>query len=44
MLFVDAKELASILGDPPATIHGGLTGLLSDGIVGRVSHCAARLS
>ncbi len=41
--FVDSTELASILGEPPTTIHRALTGLLSDGIVGRVSHGAAQM-
>ena len=41
--FVDSAELASILGEPHATIHRALTGLLGDGIVGRVSHGTAHL-
>ena len=36
--FVDSAELAGILGEPHTTIHRALTGLLADGIVGRVSH------
>ena len=32
--FVDSTELALILGEPHATVHRGLTDLLSDGIVG----------
>ena len=42
--FVDSAELASILGEPHATVHRALTGLLADGIVGRVSHGTAHLS
>ena len=42
--FVDSAELALILGEPHATVHRALTGLLADGIVGRVSHGAAQLS
>ena len=38
MPLVDMMELAGILGKPLATIHRALTGLLADGIVGRVSH------
>ena len=41
--FVDSAELAGILGEPHATVHRALTGLLADGIVGRVSHGAAHL-
>ena len=41
--FVDSAELASILGEPHATIHRVLTGLLAEGIAGRVSHGAAHL-
>ena len=36
--FVDSTELAAILGEPHATIHRILSSLLTDGIVGRVSH------
>ena len=36
--FVDSTELALILGEPHATVHRTLAGLLADGIVGRVSH------
>ena len=43
MPFVDSTELASILGEPHATVHRTLTGLLANGIVGRVSHGTARL-
>ena len=41
--FVDSAELAGILGEPHATVHRALTGLLADGIVGRVSHGTAHL-
>ena len=44
MPFVDSAELAGILGQPHATVHRALTGLLADGIVGRVSHGTAHLS
>ena len=43
MPFIDSAELASILGEPHATIHRALTALLSDGSVGRVSHGTAHL-
>ncbi len=43
MPFVDAAELAGILGEAHATVHRALTGLLTDGIVGRVSHGTAHL-
>ena len=43
MPFVDSTELALFLGEPHATVHRGLTALLADGIVGRVSHGSARL-
>ena len=43
MPFVDSAELAGILGEPHATVHRELTGLLADGIVGRVSHGTAHL-
>ena len=43
MPFIDSAELALILGEPHATVHRGLTDLLSDGIVGRVSHGTAHL-
>ena len=43
MPFVDLAELAGILGDPHATVHRGLTGLLADGIVWRVNHGTAHL-
>ena len=41
--FVDTMELAGILSEPLATIHRSLTGLLADGMVGRVSHGTAHL-
>ena len=41
--FIDSAELAGILGEPHATVHRALTGLLADGIVGRVSHGTAQL-
>ena len=43
MPFVDAMELAGVLGEPHATVHRALTGLLTDRIVGRVSHGTAHL-
>ena len=42
--FVDSTELASILGEPHATVHRTLTNLLAEGIVGRVSHGTAHLA
>ncbi len=41
--FVDSTELALILGEPHATVHRALVGLLADSIAGRVSHGAAHL-
>ena len=41
--FVDSTELALLLGEPHATVHRALTGLLADGIVGRVSHGTVHL-
>ena len=41
--FIDSAELAGILGEPHATVHRALTGLLEDGIVRRVSHGSAHL-
>ena len=41
--FVDSAELALILGEPHATVHRALAGLLAEGIVGRVSHGTAHL-
>ena len=43
MPFIDSVELAGILGEPHATVHRSLTGLLADGIVGRVTHGTAHL-
>ena len=43
MPFVDTAELASVLGEPHATVHRDLTGLLADGIAGRVSHGTGHL-
>ena len=41
--FVDSTELALILGEPHATVHRALTGLLAEGTVGRVNHGTAHL-
>ena len=41
--FVDSTELAIMLGEPRATVHHALAGLLAEGIAGRVSHGAAHL-
>ena len=41
--FIDSAELARILGEPHATVHRALAGLLADGVVGRVSHGIAHL-
>ena len=38
MPFVESTELALMLGEPHATVHRALTGLLDDSIVGRVTH------
>ena len=43
MPFIDSAELALILGESHATVHRALTGLLAEGIVGRVSHGTAHL-
>ena len=43
MSFSDSAELAGVLGEPHTTVHRALTGLLADGIVGRVSHGTAHL-
>ena len=43
MPFMDSAELAGILGEPHATVHRWLAGLLADGIVGRVSHGTTQL-
>ena len=42
--FVDSMELALILGEPRATVHRTLGNLLTEGIVGRVSHGTAHLT
>ena len=41
--FIDSTELAGILSEAHATVHRALTGLLADGIVGRVCHGTAHL-
>ena len=41
--FVDSSELALLLGEPHATVHRALAGLLANGIAGRVSHGTAHL-
>ncbi len=41
--FIDSADLAGILGEPHATVHRALSGLLADGIIGRVSHGTAHL-
>ncbi|MCY3690762.1 MAG: replication-relaxation family protein [Chloroflexota bacterium] len=41
--FIDAGELAMVLGEPLATVHRALTALLKDGLAGRVSHGTAHL-
>ena len=43
MPFIDSAELAGILGEPHATIHRGLINLLTNGMVGRISHGTAYL-
>ena len=43
MPFVDALELAVILGEAYATVHRALSGLLADGIAGRVNHGTVHL-
>ncbi len=43
MPFIDSTELAGVLGEPHATVHRALTGLLAYGIVGRVSHGTVHL-
>ena len=43
MPFIDTGELAGVLAEPHATVHRALTGLLTDRIVGRVSHGTAHL-
>ena len=42
--FIDAGELALILGEPLATVHRALSGLLKDGLAQRVSHGTAQLT
>ena len=39
---IDSAELARILGEAHATVHRTLTGLLAEGIVGRVSSWPSR--
>ena len=41
--FIDAGELALILGEPLATVHRAMTGLLKDGLAKQVSHGTAQL-
>ena len=41
--FIDAGELALVLGEPLATVHRALTALLQDGLAQRVSHGTAHL-
>lgn len=36
--FVDSTELALILGEPHATVHRTLSGLLAEGLAERISH------
>ena len=43
MPLIDAGELALIMGEPLATVHRALTGLLDNGLAGRVSHGTAHL-
>ena len=43
MPFIDVAELPRVLGEAPTAVHCGLTDLLVDGIVGRVSHGTAYL-
>ena len=43
MPFIDTAELASILGEPHATVHRALADMLAYGITGRVSHGTAHL-
>ena len=42
MPFVATAELATILGESHATVHRELACLLSEGVVGRVSHGIAQ--
>ena len=39
--FADSAELEGILGEPHATVHRALNGLLADGIFGKVSQGTA---
>ena len=41
--FIDAGELALILGEPLATAHRALTALLKDGTASRISHGTVHL-
>ena len=41
--FLDSSELAGTLSEPHVTVHRVVTGLLPEGIVGRVSHGTADL-
>lgn len=43
MPFTDTTELASILVEPPATVHRSLTNLRKEGFAGRVNHGTALL-
>ena len=43
MPFADSAELTGILGEPHATVRRWLSDLLTDGVVGRVSHGIAHL-
>ena len=43
MPFIESVELALILGEPHATVHRRLSELLTDGIVGRVTHGTVHL-
>ena len=43
LTFIDAGELAPILGEPLATTHRALSVLLKDGLAGRGSHGTAHL-
>ena len=43
MPFIDSAELAGILGEPHATIHRGVINMLTNGMVGRISHSTAYL-
>ena len=41
--FIDAGELALVLGEPLATVHRALTALLKEGLAQRVSHGTSHL-